>query len=178
MEIIVSAVLTAIIYGIQLFFGMKNLRKHIIKCDEEDSTILAQKDARIKKEQTGFKAIQYPGYLIRYTMGGFVITFHILIFVSFIPRLIWIYSYAFKWILEFLLPILILYTLQLLVARWSAQLIDSGNTSVRHSQQRTNLKNNLKNNIKHILQYFILVASKTYLLSNIICEIQKLHFRF
>ena len=175
-EIIVCTIITAIIYGIQLFFGIKNFRKHFIKYREKDPTIVKQIEAKINKEQTRSRAIRYPGYLIRYTVGGFVITFHILISFAFIPRLLWIHPHAFKWILEILVPILILLALQSLVVQWSSRLMDirdpgegssAQNTSIRRSQGKNNLINYLKNNMKNILQYFILIASEISLLPDV-----------
>jgi len=153
---------------------MKNFREHIKRYRDKDPIIIAQIEAKIDKEKTRSRAIQYPGYLIRYTIGGFLITFHLLIFITLIPRIIWRHSYGFKYVLEFILPILILYALQSLIARWSSTLIDIQNqrppqvtnnnaselTPVRHSPWKANFKNNLKNNFRNILQYFILVASK------------------
>ena len=168
-EIIVCSVITAIIYGIQLFFGIKNFRRHFKKYRDKDPTIVKQIEARIEKGKTRSRAIRYPGYLIRYTVGGFVITFHILISFAFIPRLLWIQLSAFKWILEFLVPILILLALQSLVVQWSSGLMDventgdgtsAQNTSIRPSLRRNHLIKYLKNNMKHILQYFILLASE------------------
>ena len=167
-EIIVCTIITTIIYGIQLFLGMKNFRKHIKKYRAKDPTILKEIQAKIDKEQTRSRAICYPGYLIRYTVGGFVITFHILIFFASIHRLIWLHSYAFKWIFEFLVPILILFALQSLVAQWSSRLMDTRNTSIRRPQWKNNFINDLKNNMKTILQYFILVASEISLLPDFI----------
>jgi Ca2+/H+ antiporter len=172
-EIILSAIITALIYSIQLFFGMKKYRKDITEYREKGLKSMI-KERGISRNHARSKAIQYPGYVIRYTLGGFVITFHLLIFVTFIPRLIWRHFYAFGWILEFLLPILISYALQSLTAKLSSRLVDthnqtdpeSVNIAERQTTQNTPVnrsqwKDDLKNNLKNILQYFILVASKT-----------------
>jgi hypothetical protein len=142
---------------------MKNFKKGLEDLCAKSWKLLL-KDTGITKEEARSRAIRYPSYLIRYTIGGFVITFHLLIFVFFILRLIWLYLYAIKWVLEFILPILILLALQSLISRWSTRLIITDNqtrpstrdTPVHHSHFRHNLEN--------VLQYFMLVASKTFLL--------------
>jgi hypothetical protein len=152
---------------------MKKYRKDITEYREKGLKSMIQ-ERGISRNHARSKAIQYPGYVIRYTLGGFVITFHLLIFVAFIPRLLWRHFYAFGWILEFLLPILISYALQSLTAKLSSRLIDTRNQtdleSVNIAERQTNQntpvhrsqwKDDLKNNLKNILQYFILVASKT-----------------
>jgi len=144
---------------------MKNFQEDLKHLYEKSWKVLL-KDTEMKKEEARSRAIQYPSYLIRYTIGGFVITFHLLIFVFFILRLIWLYHYAFKWVLEFIFPILILPVLQSLISRWSTRLIithnqrseSTPNTRVHHSQFRNNLEN--------ALQYFMLVASKIFLLTD------------
>jgi len=174
-EIIVSAIITAFIYGIQLFLGMKNFRKEVKKYRAGDQKRLID-DKGLTIEQVRSKAIQYPGYLLRYTIGGFVITFHLLIFIGVIPRFIFRYSYAFKWILEFLSPLLIFYALQWHMTRMVSGLINinrptngkstkirdtSSSQNIRTRIERFEWKNTLKNNLKNISRYFILVSSKT-----------------
>jgi hypothetical protein len=149
-EIIVSAIITAFIYGIQLFLGMKNFRKEVKKCrDDEDYRNRLIPAKGISPEKIRSKAIQYPGYLLRYTIGGFAITFHLLIFVAVIPRFIFHYYYAFKWILEFISPLLVFYALQWHITRYISGLIDvptnGENTNIRNtsSTQNTNIQNTL-----------------------------------
>jgi hypothetical protein len=156
-EIIVSAIITAFIYGIQLFLGMKNFREHVVNYRALDEKILRDNKG-ISFEEVPSKSIQYPGYLLRYTIGGFVITFHLLIFVTVIPRLFFRYPYAFKWILEFISPLLIFYVLQWLIARDISGFmnIDTPGNAESTRIDRSQWKKYLKN----ILQYFILVASK------------------
>ena len=172
-EIIVSAVITALIYGFQLFFSFKNLQKNIIEFRADGRHTFVPKK-NIKIEEAPFQAILYPGYLIRYTIGGFVITFHILIFVAVIFRLIWNYFHAFKWVLDFILPMLILYALQSLITQGIGKLI--ANHNKRNGPATTRPEASRKRNIhvrccqcwfpcksflKNALQYFMLVASKT-----------------
>jgi hypothetical protein len=159
-EIIVSAIITAFIYGIQLFLGMKNFRQQVKKYRAGDETTFI-KEKQISIEQVRSKSIQYPGYLLRYTIGGFVITFHLLIFIAVIPRFIFRYSYAFKWILESISPLLIFYALQWHMARQISSFIGINSPTNDKRIDRSQWKNKLKNNLKNILRYFILVSSKT-----------------
>ncbi len=155
-EIIVSAIITTFVYGIQLFLGMKNFREGVKEWRAGDQTTLI-KQKRISIQGVGSKAIQYPGYLLRYTIGGFVITFHLLIFIAVIPRFLFRYYYAFKSILEFISPLLIFYALQWHLTRYISGFIDVNNPTNGNNAIRSHWKNILKN----ILLYFILVSSKT-----------------
>ena len=153
---------------------MEKYREHI-RDNRRKGLKMMIEERGISKQHARSKAIQYPGYLIRYTLGGFVITFHLLIFIASMPRLLWHHYYAFGWIFEMILPILISYALQSLFAKLSSRLIDNrdqassevGNNAQSQPVQNTpanqsQWKEKLKNNLKNILQYFILVASKTF----------------
>ena len=92
------------------------LRKHIEQYNgAARQTLVTEKG--VKPNEAPSKAIKYPGYLIRFTVGGYVITFHLFLCIAFIPRLIVRHRSAFKYVPEVLLSLLILYMLQLLIAR-------------------------------------------------------------
>lgn len=168
-EIILSGILAACCYGIQLFLGLKKYREDF-KTKYGDDQKKNFEDAGVNEKTIHSKAIQYPGYLIRYTLGGFVITFHLLIFIGFILRLGWRYLYTLGWILKYLLPIVILYILQSLVAELSALLVGTRyhldpeilNMAESSSTPDTRVhRPQWRDYLRDILQYFILVASKT-----------------
>lgn len=181
MEIILSAIITAVIYSIQLLLGMKNYREDIRRdCDNKNQKQLLA-DTGLDEEEVSSRAIQYPGYLIRYTIGGFVITFHLLILIAFIFRLILCHYSALAWILEFVLPILILYALQSLITRYISSRLIANNNGINqrtphqgtphqdtHPQDTSDHRFTFRQNLKNILQYFVLVASKTFVLSDIL----------
>ena len=74
---------------------MEKLRESIEKyCREEQNKLI--NDKGINTYEARSKAIQYPGYLIRFTIGGFVITFHLIISIAIIPRLILQYFSGLK----------------------------------------------------------------------------------
>ncbi|UJR12020.1 hypothetical protein I4U23_016198 [Adineta vaga] len=156
-EICISIVATALIYAIQLCFGMKIYREDIKNYHKEDDEISKEMAKKVKEKQMRSRSTQYPGYLIRYTIGGFVITFHLIILITILLHMIWLFSHSFKWILELIVPILILYLLQSLMAKSSSRFID-----LAHGRN-----NNLKNKLANVIQYFILVASKTFLYENL-----------
>jgi hypothetical protein len=150
---------------------MKNFRQEVKKYRAGDETTFI-KEKQISIAQVRSKSIQYPGYLLRYTIGGFFITFHLLIFIAVIPRLIVRYSYAFKWILEIISPLLIFYALQWHMARQISSFIginsptNDRSTNIRDTSSTQNTRTRIdrsqwKNNLKNILRYFILVSSKT-----------------
>ncbi|CAF0753896.1 unnamed protein product [Adineta ricciae] len=148
-EIIFSVFITAATYIGQLILGMKSFREHILAFYKEKEEIVNKIEENVKENETISRATQYPGYLIRYTVGGFVITFHLMIFVAVLPRLFWFHSSSFKWVLQLILPILILYALQKLMAKSSTRLIDAA------QDKRSDYKKLFVN----ILQYFVLVAN-------------------
>ena len=184
-EIIASAIGTALIYAFQLLRSMVNLRRHIEYYSfDQRASLVEERD--VNKDEAPAKATKYPGYLIRYTVGGYVITFHLLLFVVIIPRLITNHSHVLRYIPDFLIFILILYVLQLLIAQIISKIIrnrkqgqrsPSQNTSANSSAINTETPDNqsictkcrkhwsrFRDNFKNILQYFMLVASK-FLLS-------------
>jgi len=156
---------------------MKNFKEKIKQNCEKDPKLLL-KEREIDEKEALSRAIQYPGYLIRYTVGGFVITFHLLIFVFFICRQSLRYYYAFKWISEVILPILILYALQSLIAKGISKLLtvarNQRNSEVSNTEETSPTRDSstrcsqFGRDLKNILQYFILVASKSFLLIDII----------
>ncbi|CAF1333265.1 unnamed protein product [Adineta ricciae] len=148
-EIIFSVFVTTATYIGQLLLGMKSFREHILAFHKEKEEIVNKIEEIVKENETISRATQYPGYLIRYTVGGFVITFHLVIFVAVLPRLFWFHSSSFKWILQLILPILILHALQKLMAKSSTRLID-----VAHDK-----RSDYKKLFVNIVQYFVLVAN-------------------
>lgn len=161
-EVIFAAILTGLIYALQLFMTMKNFRKQLKKYRGKNRKLLIE-ETGIKIREARSKAIQYPGYVIRYTVGGFVITFHILLFITLIPRQIYFHFYSLKWILGSILPIILLYIMQSAIAELTTKLIDSRHETdadVNNAQTKKSDKDKIILGIKNILQYFILVASK------------------
>jgi hypothetical protein len=175
-EIIICAIATAVIYASQLLRSMANLRQHIEYYSGYRPIVLAAtKDLNV--EEARAKATKYPGYLIRFTVGGYVITFHILLFVAIIPRLIWQNCYALRYIPNFLLLVVLLYVLQYVIIQIISKLMRNrnrrqpqGNNNGQQSSSQSNSTRcctwcpRLGVRGKSIIQYFILVASK-FLLS-------------
>ena len=125
-EIIISAIGTALIYTLQLFRGIANLRQHIeYYSGDQQWLLVAFRDVII--EEARAKATKYPGYLIRFTVGGYVITFHLLLFVVIIPRLIWYHSYVLRYIPNFLVFMVLLYVLQYVIVQIISKLMRNRN---------------------------------------------------
>lgn len=154
-EIVTSALITLLIYTIQLFRNLKHFRKDVQKYHKLGKNKVLE-DMGITEEEATSKAIEYPGYLIRYTLGGFIITFHLLIFVTFIPRLLYHFSFTFKWILQLLLPIFMLFALKSSTAKFCAKIFCKYGKQPSGDRQRWFY---CIENLKNILQYFILVAN-------------------
>lgn len=186
---------------------MKNLR-HEITNYFESNTKKTIEDRGITEEEARAKAIQYPGHLIRYTFGGFVVTFHLLIFISFIPRLIWRFLFTFRWILELIISIVILRVLHSFIPRLCSQMlyshnqtrshrtknaqstddnrIQSTNTNDIHDSSNHTVCTNIgqwKEDVINVLQYIILVASKRFskwheCINNIYCVFRLFYWCF
>jgi hypothetical protein len=132
---------------------MTNLREHMKEYPPEHQEVPPD-GSGIKGEQAGSRSVQYYGYLIGYTTGGFIISFHLLICVSPMPRLIWHYYYAFRETFKFVSNILILYALQSLSILSISKFVDTRWTCFQNSR--------LKQKLENILQYFMVVASKSH----------------
>ena len=181
------------IYSFQLYRSKVNLQTHSERYNaDRRSWLVLEKEVDIT--ETPSEARKYPGYLIQFTVGGYVITFHLLLFIGFIPRLMIRHVYAFKYILDVLLPPLLLYALQYLIVLMIDSLMRSqtqAQPQVATTTQQPNVPNTSNpdtntiqvstdqdtppgcfrlrfwNYLKNILEYFMLVASKTFLSGDI-----------
>ncbi len=156
-EIIISAIMTMIIYGIQLFLSIKNFRKSIgdlyAKYSEEPELC-----NKLTKHEIIRKNSQYPSYLLLYLLGGFFICFHvILLFLITIKNVFLFFTYtgAATGSIGYIIPILVLYLLQKMIIRCIHTIFD-------HFDQRGKNNLNLKLNIfDSILLYLKLISCKT-----------------
>ncbi|CAF1135919.1 unnamed protein product [Rotaria sp. Silwood1] len=95
-EVIISAIITMIIYGIQLFLTIKNYRKCM---GDLYNKYLEEPELckKLKKREIIRKSTQYPSYLLLYLLGGAI---------------------------GYIIPILVLYGLQKMIIQWIHKIFD------------------------------------------------------
>jgi len=154
-EVILSAIITMIIYGIQLFFSIKNYRKSMgeLYTKYSDNPELGKK---LKKREIIRKSTQYPSYLLLYLLGGFFICFHlILLFSVTIKNVIFTRIGSSKGAIGYIIPILVLYGLQKMIIQWLHKIFDYFD---RREESSLNVKLNI---FDSILLYLKLISGRT-----------------
>jgi Ca2+/H+ antiporter len=121
-EAVSSALITMIIYGVQLFFTLKRYKKDIRQA--YDMNKKKKLDDKLKEPDLVYKGIKYPGFLFRHIGGGVTICFHIIFSIIIVSREIgtrihsrkWSFG-RLEWVLIFIISPLVLYTLQKIMTR-------------------------------------------------------------
>ena len=117
-EVIVAALITMIIYGIQLFLSVKNFRKRMdawYNAASKDPELAKQ----FKKREIIRKSTQYPSYLLLYLLGGFFLCFHLILFFCLMISEIQRNGIGLsQGRLGYILPVLAVYFLQKIVIQW------------------------------------------------------------
>lgn len=117
-EVIIAAWATMIIYTIQIFFSMKHFRHKMCKLYDKikkDKGFASELDSR----EIIQKSTQYPSFLLLYLLGGFILCFHLILFLC-----LTISTFKFREInfsegrIGYFTPILLLYFLQKMIVRW------------------------------------------------------------
>ncbi|CAF4181382.1 unnamed protein product [Rotaria sp. Silwood2] len=112
-EIIISAVLTAIIYGFQLFVGMQNYKKHklqLYKGIYEDIPAAIN----FKRSSIASNSVHYSGFLVGYMAWGFVICFHLILLILIGIKILSLQIRQIEITLAIIVPILVIYLLKML----------------------------------------------------------------
>lgn len=161
MEVIIAALITMIIYAIQLFLSVKNFRKRMDKWYDE-----ASKDPQLAKQyekrEIIRKSTQYPSYLLLYLLGGFFLCFHlILFFCLMISQMQWKRIGLSQGRVGYILPILVVYFLQKMVIRWLHFLFDCLD---KRKESNLNLQLNI---LDSVLLYLKLISCKIHLFERI-----------
>ncbi|CAF1325642.1 unnamed protein product [Adineta steineri] len=112
LEIIMSAIITVIIYACQLFVGMKNYklhRKDLYKGIYEN----IPSPANFKPNSIASKSVHYSGFLVGYMAWGFVICFHLILFILTLIRFISLQMRYIEVVLAITVPVLVIYLLKM-----------------------------------------------------------------
>ncbi|CAF4174761.1 unnamed protein product, partial [Adineta steineri] len=112
LEIIVSAILTVIIYGCQLFFGIQRYKK--FKKDLYLGKNLEIPSIKyFEPNSIASNSVHYSGFLVGYLAWGFVICFHLILLITIAMKTVSLQFHHIEIILTIIVPILIIYFLKM-----------------------------------------------------------------
>ena len=107
-----------------------------------------------KKHEIIPKSMQYPGFVLLYLLGGYVICFNLIFVIVTILYAILNQTGSFKWELRFVTSVLVLYCLQRMITR----LVNTLFTGY-HAPDENDLG---LNRPYSILMYFNFISSKSF----------------
>lgn len=102
-EIIVSVVITLINYVIQLLLGLQQFKidkKKLFKKPPFKGTFDPQTIAQ--------NSVHYSGFLIEYMAWGFILCFHLILFIGIIIRILWLQIRHRELLLAIIVPIILM----------------------------------------------------------------------
>jgi Ca2+/Na+ antiporter len=161
-EVIISAIATMIIYGIQLFLSMKNFRESMKNLYREhiENPELVKK---LKKHDTVQKSTQYPSYLLVYLLGGFFICFHSILLLIIGMKKVCLYIFSMgapEDMIGYIISIFVLYLLQIFIIEWLHTIFHCFD---KKDEREINLKLTIRD---AILLYVKLISCKTSFFSS------------
>ncbi|CAM4845545.1 unnamed protein product, partial [Rotaria magnacalcarata] len=109
-EVVISGLITMVIFGIQLLISIIYYRKDIRR-----SYKLAKNgslDSQLERPDIVSKGSQYRGFIARYLIVGYIVCFHLIFFIFTILRVILTGIGSLEWAYGIILPVLVLYGLQ------------------------------------------------------------------
>ena len=155
-EVIVAALITMIIYSVQLLLSMKNFRERM---DHSYIRYSDQPDLgkKLKKREIIRKSTQYPSYLLLYLLGGFFLCFHLILFFCLMMSKVKLNQIGMsQGRIGYVMPILMVYLLQKMVIQWLHYIFDRLD---RREESNLNLKLNI---LDSILLYLKLISCKIF----------------
>ncbi|CAF1214242.1 unnamed protein product [Adineta steineri] len=112
LEIIVSAILTVIIYGFQLFFGIQRYKR--FKKDLYLGKNLEIPSIKyFEPNSIASNSVHYSGFLVGYLAWGFVICFHLILLITIAIKIVSLQIRHIEIILTIIVPIFIIYFLKM-----------------------------------------------------------------
>jgi uncharacterized integral membrane protein len=151
-EIVLSAIITMIIYGTQLLLSIKQYRKSMRELyqDVSDKIRTAPKP---DEHDIILKSIHYPAFILGYLIGGFVICFNLIFFIVAMFNLIRTQIGSFKWAVESTAPELLVFFLQKIVI---------GLVIIFFIGYYSQNVNDLRRNRLSVLMLFNMISSKSF----------------
>lgn len=117
-EIIVSAVVTVIIYGVQLLFGIQQYKIHKTELQKNINHRIPPIEY-FDRDLIASNSVHYPGFLIGYLAWGFVLCSHLILAILIGIRIIYLNIRYATLVLGVIVPILMLYLLKTVSMRRS-----------------------------------------------------------
>ncbi|CAF1260173.1 unnamed protein product [Rotaria sordida] len=113
-EVIISAMITTVIYGLQLLHSIQNYKDRVrtlygTDFDNSEIVFLCEKREIIPR------SVQYPAFILRYLLGGYIICFHSFLFTIVGGKAIVTHISSFKWILISIASIICVYGLHKII---------------------------------------------------------------
>ncbi|CAF4805664.1 unnamed protein product, partial [Rotaria socialis] len=125
-EIIISTIITAILFALQLFVGMKNYKRHKQQLYRGVSIEIPPAN-RFKCASIVSDSVHYSGFLVGYMTWGFVICFHLVLFVATGVRLMALHTPDTELILPIIVPLAVMYLLKILFMTSTGKILFIGN---------------------------------------------------
>ncbi|CAF0891208.1 unnamed protein product [Rotaria sp. Silwood1] len=113
-EMILACFLTAIIYFIQLLFGMKNYQKHMLNAYKGIFIDIPPRSA-FKNVRLISKHIHYPGYCIAYLTIGYIIIGNIIFFSLIALHVLFKHLFLMEEFATIFIPILVIYLITFII---------------------------------------------------------------
>jgi len=157
-EVVSSAIITMIFFGIQLLHSIKNYKDCVKKLYEfySDRT---ESGLQLEKHEIIPKSLQYPAFILRYLLGGFVICFHLILIIMIIPNVNRTRVISSKWKLISIASVIFIYGLHKIINQAANKLFTGYNPRN---------ENDLRLNRPYsILLYFNLISSKSFFFLNV-----------
>jgi hypothetical protein len=112
-EIILSAVITGVLYAGQLFIGIKNYKKHKLQL-YQGIYIDIPAATNLTPSYIASHSVHYSGFLVGYMAWGFVICFHLILLMAIGIKVLSLQIRHFEIALSIIVPIFVIYLLKLL----------------------------------------------------------------
>jgi hypothetical protein len=157
-EVILSAVITVILYAFQLYIGIKNYKKHRSQL-YKGIYVDVPSALNFKTSSIAAKSVHYSGFLVGYMAWGFVICFHLTFFLLSAIRIVSVQLRYLELILAICVPVLVVYLLKMVTTSSAGRFL-----FIQDMDEKLNLKNR---KTYAIFIYFNFFAGKMSLIKDL-----------
>jgi hypothetical protein len=120
--IIISAVVTIIIFAFQLYLGMHNYERHKLQLFQGIYKNIPSA-AHFEPNVIALQSVHYSGFLVGYMAWGFIICFHLIFFVLIAIQIIFTKTRYAQIVLDITVPLLVIYILKLTILSSAGQFL-------------------------------------------------------
>ncbi|CAM4830844.1 unnamed protein product, partial [Rotaria magnacalcarata] len=161
-EFFLSAILTMIIFSIQLVKGIMNYKDHTEQLKKNNYEEILSK-SKLEENSIAPKSVDYIGVVFFSVVGGYYIWFHIILLIVSICSLFLFHAFILQIhrldlmfsLVAFIAPVLVLYTLKHCIPQWIC--------IFSTSHQSENESNTWNKDVYTILVYLTLVSNSAYM---------------